>query len=173
MIGTAALAAMLTLATLKFSDTGTEGHLPTWSPDGQTIAHVGYDQVTRKNTIELMNAGGTNNRTLVNTPTSALELRWSTHGQLLAYTTFDFLSPGVDICNPSILVTNALTGATRLLDKGNDLAWSPSGQLLAYSQSYCAATTTVPGIYVINASGRGKRLVTDIDGDIGPAWSTR
>jgi Tol biopolymer transport system component len=126
----------------------TTGEAPSWSPDGEKIAFARGD-------IYVMNADGTGETRLTNSPTFDGYPDWSPDGEKIAFTR----TVGD---NYEIFVMNADgTGQTRLTNNTgliHDLhpSWSPDSEKIAFDSS----RDVNDEIFVMNADGTGQTRLT-------------
>jgi Tol biopolymer transport system component len=144
--------------------TGTEGAselAASHSPDGQYLAYSG------EHDLWVAGADGADPRQLI-APANPGTLPWSPDGSSLAV----YGSVG----DQSGLVVVPLSGEPRLISPGeilgipSDIDWSPDGNRLAYT-AYDTAESNVPGVFVINRDGTGRRLLNRPNHDAStPHW---
>ena len=146
---------------------------PAWSPDGRTIAFFSGAK------IYLMNADGSEHRTLTRPQAGVRDLAWSPDGRKLAFL------QGRGGCGPSchdLYVVNSdgsglrnltakLAVGIRLgLGPASDPAWSPDGQMIAFARLNPGLGES---IYVVKADGSRLRNLTPkpVGTYADPAWS--
>jgi Tol biopolymer transport system component len=153
--------------------TGTEGaseFSASHSPDG---LHLAYSRETAppdrpgEHDLWVAGADGTGPRQLI-APANPGTLPWSPDGSSLAV----YASVG----DQSGLVVVPLTGEPRLISPGeilgipSDIDWSPDGNRLAYT-AYDTTESNVPGVFLINRDGTGRRLLNRPDHSAAtPQW---
>jgi len=140
---------------------------PAWSPDGSKIVFVSGSHGNEE--IYVMNADGTDQTRLTDSPAAETQPVWSPDGSKIA---FGVTERAGDIVGPgNIYVMNADgTGQTRLTDdRAWDPVWSPDGARIAFVSGLDGPYD----IYVMNADGSGQTNVTNNSvSDDGPAWSS-
>ncbi len=130
---------------------------PVWSPDGQYLAFVNYDEG-----IYLVKADGTN---LTRLEPEGFDPAWSPDGTSLAFASWD----------RDIYVMDSAGRQPRQLTSGEAFeqrpAWSPDGQSIAFvSDSYDHDVNYE--IYVMNSDGSNqRRLTNNTANDWGPVFS--
>jgi Tol biopolymer transport system component len=111
---------------------------PAWSPDSSQIAFA-YDPQGDEGprTLAVVNADGSNLRTLTETPVDITFVEWSPDGTHIAFTTFTYVEGAFSIVN---VVNVDGTGLTELAVDPltiEGLAWSADGEsVLYYSWEY-------------------------------------
>ena len=156
--------------------TGTEGEsesAASHSPDGRYLA---YSRSTAppdrpgEHDVWVAGADGTDPRQLIApaNPWDRGTLPWSPDGSSLAV----YGSVG----DQSGVVVVPITGELRLISPGevlgipSDIDWSPDGNRLAYT-AWDTAESRVPGVFLINRDGTGRRLLNRRNHDAAtPHW---
>ncbi len=151
-----------------------------WSPDGTRVAFVGLEptdgtELDWPTAIYTVAADGSGPVARLPIEGPIRDLAWSPDGSLLAITR---LAPGGEgglqarLITEDIYLVDPVDGSiTRLTDDGrsSDPAWSPDGRQIAFTSS---GETPLPGLFVMNADGSGRRRLTFPDGaDASPTWS--
>jgi Tol biopolymer transport system component len=131
------------------------GSGPAWSPDGKTIAFVGYGAVL------FVNVDGSGQRNVTREWGLDDVPVWSPDGKRIAF------SSGRDECRGEIYVMNADGSGLRRLTRNGVLdalpVWSPNGRKIAFVRwslkGGCGGIGVDPvaGVYVMNADGSGQR----------------
>jgi Tol biopolymer transport system component len=152
------------------------GHAVVWSPDGSKLAYTRQTpQPEGLSDIFVMNADGTNQTNLTNTPSvSEWEVNWSPDGSKLAYTSArenqsDIYVMNSDGTNP-VNLTDSMPEA---MGAGHP-NWSPDGEKIAFVSGPREDAPGRSGIYVMNADGTNPVNITsaatpDLWGP--PIWS--
>jgi len=140
---------------------------PAWSPDGTKIAFSSTHDGLANPEIYSMNADGSNQVRLTNSPAEDKEPVWSHDGLRIA-----FLSQGAG--RSGIYEIDA-TGANdhRITDSGSHPDWSPDGQRLAVADFDPSASSAL-AIYLMNSDGSNRVRVTNT-GTVDswtPTWQT-
>jgi Tol biopolymer transport system component len=140
-----------------------------YSPDGRYLAYTSIEreEIHGAHHLWVAHPDGTDRRELI-APANPGTLPWSPDGSSLAV----YASVG----EQSGLAVVPLTGEPRLISPGETLGipseidWSPDGNRLAYSAEG-ATESNVPGVFLINRDGTGRRLVNRPDHSAGsPHW---
>ncbi len=144
------------------SDRPATDDTPAWSPDGQQIAFSsGKD-------IQIMNADGSGQFSLVHTAEDHSYPSWSPDGQRIAFTTGDIGNYNIDIINVDGSGLTHLTAASPFAGNARNPVWSPNGQQLAFMSIRDGNWE----IYIMATDGSGATRITDhpgVDGDA--VWS--
>jgi Tol biopolymer transport system component/serine/threonine protein kinase len=151
---------------------------PTWSPDGSQIVFISpctsrgefYNTAYKDSTLYVMNADGSGQKPLMNSPGSDYDPAWSPEGKRIAFTS---LRDG----NKDIYVLNIETGAiVRLTTVSGDVqensqpAWSPFGNQIVYTAKRVGAYQ----VWVMSDTGQGNAQVArsgQAFWDYLPVWS--
>src|SRR5207249_2219478 len=135
---------------------------PSWSPDGAQLAF----RTTRdgQDEIYVMNADGTCQRNLSNSPADDRSPAWSPDGRFIAFDHF-FVDQFQDIA----VMDASGSNLRRLTDsQGEYPAWSPDGSRIAFASSRDGDYD----IYVMAADGSGQHALTmNSTYDMYPTWS--
>ncbi len=151
------------------SDIRSMDEAPAWSPDGTRIAFASWRDRHADGTgnleIYVMNANGTGQRRLTNSPGIDNSPCWSPDGTRIAFSSY---RSG----NMEIYVMNADgTGVTNLSNNpagDYDPDWSPSGANISFTSNRSGK----PEVYTMNANGTGQRQLTNYPTEVGGAdWS--
>ncbi len=145
-----------------------------WSPDGTQIAFLRnsanmIDVEYGPADLYVMNADGSNLRSLTNTPEDENDFSWSPDSTRIAYSRGN---QGVSLLNVINVGTGAIIGIDTSSNRASTPRWSPDGSKLTYSrvltvQNYNAAT-----VYIANADGTNHLTVgADAEYNQDPDWS--
>jgi dipeptidyl aminopeptidase/acylaminoacyl peptidase len=160
---------------------GIPGDLPltdfAWSPDGSTIAYLVSAGEGSGGSIDVVDADGSGNRTLVRSSTPLSGISWSPDGQWIVYGQGIAVAPKAD--NRYRLFARPTGGGAPLMlthgpDEGLLPTWSPEGTRIAYlALSPPFQPHTAASLMVMNADGLGATTVLRASGlhMSGPAWS--
>jgi len=136
------------------------GTAPSWSPDGKKIAyHRLFPDSPGECEVKVMNADGSGSRRIAD---YGEHPAWSRDGKRIAFLVGN--SNGVNVINAD--GTNLIRLSREQGYSYRDLAWSPDGKRVAYHRYKHPDTNE---IYVINADGSNKVLLTDSGHN--PSWS--
>jgi Tol biopolymer transport system component len=166
-----------------------EANDPAWSPDGRKIAFTALDSTLRSFYIAVVNADGTDRRSL-DPPrlpvTHDAQPSWSPDGKKIAFTRF---VPEDPFGHFEIFVMTADgQDATRLTHADGDAgilgstepAWSPDGSRIAFTRTVASPISiTEEVIFAMNADGTEVTRLTNSDPNSGrfirfdgsPTWS--
>ena len=146
-----------------------EDKAPVWSPDGKRIAFDNVRVTGVESDIYVMDANGSNQLNLTNTPGYDTRAAWSPDGKRIAFASnrggqaaaFDIYLMNADGSNVTRLTTDP--------EFEDDPSWSPDGKRIAFTRE------TKPGsfeIFVMNADGsNGINLTNNPSWDGIPVWS--
>jgi Tol biopolymer transport system component len=138
---------------------------PAWSPDGTKIAFASFRDEPRNlcdftcNTeIYVVNADGSGQTRLTNTPSRDEAPTWSPDGTKIAFQTgrngqWEIYSMNADGSNPTRLTDNSA-----FMDEDYDPAWSPDGTRIAFSHTYRNGGEL--DLYLMNPDGTGRVNLT-------------
>src|SRR5262249_19952573 len=134
-----------------------------WSPDGSKIVFVSRRDGNAE--LYLMDADGTNQTRLSNTPENEASPSWSPDGTEIA---FSF----TDAAGDHVAVMSVDGSNRRTIVAGANPVWSPSGQTIAYTRinhTGCFLGTCPRDIRTVKIDGtEDAGLIT---GAVEPAWS--
>ncbi len=124
-------------------------HSPRWSPDGSRILYTQQKQTGGLDSIIVMNADGTNARSIYEPPANATwtEAKWSPDGNQIAVMTAT-----------QITVVSLPDGSSRILATAKDVssfAWSPDSKKIAY----VAGDGATFQLYVAGSDGGEPKLL--------------
>jgi Tol biopolymer transport system component len=145
-----------------------------WSPDGSRIAYVDSAGEGGGGSIDVVDADGSGNRTIVRSATPLSGISWSPDGRYIVYGQGIGMAPNGD--NRYRLFAKPLGrgDALRLTQgPGESLqpAWSPDGTQIAYLSLSPPSSPLTASVQVLSADGT-KTALTAPGGHLsGPAWS--
>ena len=149
--------------TRRLTSTKDDDRQPSWSPDGERMAF------TRgaAGRIFVMDADGSGARRLTREDVDEDEPAWSPDGRSIAYSR---RQPGSSIREIWLVRPDGtqLHRLTKLGGVAQAPAWSPDGRRLVFSADVSELRFD---IYVIDADGKGLRLLTSADDSFEPSWS--
>jgi Tol biopolymer transport system component len=128
---------------------------PEFSPDGKTVAFFGAFRDGLISAIDLMDADGSNIRSITRPALEAFIPDWSPDGTKIAFSTRAFYPPNT--VNPQLWVINGDgTGLKQLTFPGASAAdtfvsWSPQGNAIVFERDNAAGAA----IYILNVSEAG------------------
>jgi Tol biopolymer transport system component len=137
---------------------------PTWAPDGQRLAFIGFDGGLSD--LYIVNRDGSELRRLTHDRYADLQPAWSPDGRTIAFATdrgpdtdFEVLRFG----NMRIALYDVATGAIRVLDqmdegKNINPVWSPDGGTLAFVSD----RTGISNLYLYDLAERELYQLTDV-----------
>ncbi len=145
--------------------------LPAGSRDGKKIAYVAERNVLGAADIVIMNADGSQPKTITSTGLYSYmfsRMEWSPDGKKIAIS----LNPSGDLVEWDIYMVNVTNGAlTRVTNQpGAEMnpTWSPDGSKLAFDMSWGANRQ----VFTMNANGSGQTQFTHCASDCTqPSWS--
>jgi TolB protein len=144
----------------------TDGATPSWSPDGTQIAFRDENQ------IHVVNADGSERRTLTDQPRGAFEPTWSPDGTRIA-----FESPvqrAQEVVEIFIMNSDGSNPRTLTDGRGADMEplWSPDGRRIAFVTFDPSLEGTNHEVGVMNPDGSDRRILTNNPAsDAEPTWS--
>jgi Tol biopolymer transport system component len=135
---------------------------PEWSQDGTRIAYFSQQDPNGLAAIKVMDADGSDDRTLVDGVTlspSWLRASWSHDGRFLAYS--DTVVKGTVAVNRIMAIPVAGGDPVEVAEPGQDPTWSPDDRQIAYqSGGLNRAAKLIPqGLSVVGAGGTDQLLV--------------
>ena len=138
-------------------------YLPSWSPDGSSIAYVHGDN--GNDDIWVIGSDGTDPRRLTDVPGFDLQPAWSPDGNSIAFQSNRAGNPEIYVMAPD---GSNLARLTRNASFDGSPAWSPDGQTLAF-----ASDQDGPGVYQMRSDGSDVRKLADASqvGPIEATWS--
>ena len=140
-----------------------------WSPDGTQLAFASNRSGNANYNIFLMNADGSNIRSVVEDSGNEFASSWSPDGQKILFqttrseeTAWDIYVVNIDGSNEKVLINTDMEEQLPV--------WSPDGTKFAYQAGHSGQGID---IYVANADGTGAMRLTDGNGTLhaAPAWS--
>lgn len=144
--------------------TGLKGWAPSWSPDGTRLVAAAGSKAGAPPSLYVMNADGSQVRRITEAGREAQYAQWSPDGDWIAFTFV--VEGGFDIykVRPDGSALTALTddGAS---GRNNWPVWSPDSTQIGYGREGAESA-----MWVMNADGSGKQLVTDVGG-VPAAWA--
>jgi Tol biopolymer transport system component len=136
------------------------GGSPAWSPDGTQITYI------RDGDVWVMDADGSNQTRLTDTPMEESEPVWSPHGSTIAYLRDQ--TSGGRVLSTHVFTMRRDGRAAKQLTRGNHVAagisWSADGHLIAFTRDPLRYAESIVVVDVKRRSER--RLVAGFD----PEW---
>jgi Tol biopolymer transport system component len=144
--------------------TGLRGWAPSWSPDGNRLVAAAASKPGTPPSLYVMDADGSNVRRITGAGREAQYAQWSPDGDWVAFTFvvdggFDIFKVRPDGSNLTALTDDGSSGTN------NWPIWSPDSKQIGYGRGSGSGE-----LWVMNADGSGKHLVTDVGGVPG-AWA--
>ena len=141
--------------------TGLNGWAPSWSPDGKQLVAAAGSKVEAPTSLYVMNADGSHVRRITESGREAQYAQWSPNGEWIAFAFvvaggFDIYKIRPDGSDLTALTDDGASGAN------NWPIWSPDSKQIGYGREDV--------LWVMNADGSGKHLVTDVGG-VPAAWA--
>jgi Tol biopolymer transport system component len=141
--------------------TGLRGWSPSWSPDGKQLVAAATPKAHEPPSLYVMNADGSSVHRITQRGREAQYPSWSPDGEWIAFTFvvdggFDLFKIRPDGSDPTALTNDGTQGTN------NWPMWSPDSAQIAYGREGV--------LWIMNADGSHKRLVTD-DGGVPAAWA--
>ena len=140
-----------------------------WSPDGTQLAFTSNRSGNAIYNIFVMNADGSNIRSVVENSTNEFASSWSPDGRKILFqtkrsneTTWDIYVVNINGSDEKVLINTDMEEQLPV--------WSPDGTKFAYQAGHLGQGID---IYIANADGTGAMRLTDGNGTLhsAPAWS--
>jgi Tol biopolymer transport system component len=150
------------LVPLMFNYGNENALYPTWAPDGQKIAYIGWtDPSGAGDDLFVMSPDGTGVTRLTDDGTPKAFVRWSPDGSHIAFMQSDYQqSDGTSVS--SVILLDVNDGGRRTIYECrapcawiSGLTWSPDGTKLVFSASTGTQEQYSEDIYVMDADGTG------------------
>jgi len=155
---------------------------PTWSPDGTEIAFQREDPVTQTDAIYVVPAAGGAATDLTDDPTDDyLDPAWSPDGNWILLSSDRPDQVQLDLWALDLRAAGPAPSFRRVTNTPSrdesEPAWSPDGKRIVYSGRGSFHGASSSQIYVVNAGGSGRRILTHACGDCayindGPTWQS-
>jgi Tol biopolymer transport system component len=138
-----------------------------WSPDGTRIVFTSWRDGNDE--IYIMNADGSNQTRLTDSPSWDLGASWSPDGSLIVFTSGRTGISRVWVMNADGSNQSQVSDAW---DENIGRVWSPDGTKIAFKAIRHEQLSQATDIWVVNVDGTGQRNLTDYPGhEDMPAWS--